>query len=54
MEQWIIEAKELAKNEAKEFVENMREVAITNHLDEVWFIEEVVNNIHKLKSSNSD
>lgn len=51
MEQWIVEAKDLAKNEAKEFVENMREVAFTNHLDDIWFIEEVVKNIHNIKEN---
>ena len=52
MEQWIKDAKELAKYEAETFVENMKYIASTNNLDDVWFIEEVVKNIHNMKENN--
>ena len=52
MEQWIKDAKELAKSEAEAFVENMKYIASANNLEEVWFIEEVVKNIHNIKENN--
>lgn len=52
MEQWIKDAKELAKSEAESFVENMKDIASANNLDEIWFIEEVVKNIHNIKENN--
>ena len=51
MEQWIKDAKELAKSEAEDFVENMKYIASANNLEEVWFIEEVVKNIHTIKEN---
>lgn len=52
MEQWIKDAKELAKSEAEAFVVNMKDVASANDLEEVWFIEEVIKNIHNIKENN--
>ncbi len=52
MEQWIKDAKELAKSEAEAFVENMKDIASANDLEEVWFIEEVIKNIHNIKENN--
>lgn len=52
MEQWIKDAKELAKSEAEAFVENMKDIASVNNLDEIWFIEEVIKNIHNMKENN--
>ena len=44
--------KELAKSEAEVFVENMKDIASTNNLDEIWLIEEVVKNIHNIKENH--
>lgn len=52
MEQWIIDAKNRAKIEAQEIIDNLKEIAFTESLDEVWFIEEVVKNIHNMKEDN--
>ena len=52
MEQWIKDAKELAKSEAETFVENMKYIASANDLEDVWFIEEVLKNIHNIKENN--
>lgn len=49
MEQWLINAKKRAKIEAQEIVDNLKKIAITESLDEIWFIEEVVKNIHNIK-----
>ena len=45
MEDWLKDAKELAKSEAEYFVKNLIDVANTNNLDAEWFVEEVVKNI---------
>ena len=50
MEDWLKDAKELAKSEAEYFVKNLIDVANTNNPDAEWFVEEVVNNIHKIWS----
>lgn len=52
MEQWIRDAKKLAKKQAQEFVDNLKEIASTENLDDVWFVEEVVKYIHVLKETN--
>lgn len=41
--------KKRAKIEAQEIVDNLKKIAITESLDEIWFIEEVVKNIHNIK-----
>lgn len=41
MEQWLKEAKELAKEKASEFVTNLVMIAEVYHLDKEWFIQEV-------------
>ena len=51
-EKWITEAKERAKEEAEQFVENMQYIAELEDIDEEWFIEEVVKNIHKIQKEN--
>lgn len=51
MEDWVREAKELARTEAGHIIDELRSVADENNLDRVWFIEEVVANINKLKKS---
>ena len=45
MEDWLKDAKELAKSEAEYIVKNLIDVANTNNLDAEWFVEEVVKNI---------
>ena len=49
MEDWLKNAKELAKFEAECFVKNLTDVADANDLDAEWFVEEVLKNIHKIK-----
>ncbi len=49
MEQWLKEAKEIAKSEAMNFVENMKSIADEKDLEPEWFLEEVVKNIHRIK-----
>lgn len=51
MEQWIADAKDRAKTEAECFVEDMKHIAEKENLDPVWFIEEVVKNIHTIKEN---
>lgn len=48
-EQWLIDVKRQAKDEAEYFVENMREIANELNIDPEWFIGEVVKNIHITK-----
>ena len=52
MEQWIADAKDRAKVEAQDIVDNLKEIAFTEHLDEIWFIDEVVKNIHVIKETS--
>ena len=52
IEQWLIEAKETAKIQAELFIEHMKRIADEENLEPVWFIEEVVMNIHKMKEEN--
>ena len=52
MEQWIKDAKDKAKTTAECFVEDMRRIAEEENLDHVWFVEEVVKNIHTIKENN--
>ena len=54
MEQWIIDAKNCAKQEAEDFVENLKYIAYRHDLDETWFVDEVVKNIHIIKDNNND
>ena len=54
MEQWLVDAKDRAKREAEEIVENLREIAFTESLDDEWFVEEVVKNIHRLKTQHDN
>ena len=49
MEKWLKEAKDLARKEADDFVEHMRDIADSIDVDDTWFIEEVVKNIHRNK-----
>ena len=48
-EQWLIEAKQTAKIQAELFIDHMKHIADEENLEPVWFIEEVVMNIHKMK-----
>lgn len=50
MEQWLKEAKDRAKVEAECFIECMRSIAEEENIDTIWFIDEVIKNIHNLKS----
>lgn len=52
MEQWLKDVKDRAKTEAECFVEDMKRIAEKENLDSVWFIEEVVKNIHTIKETN--
>jgi len=54
MEDWLKDAKELAKSEAEYIVKNLIDVANTNNLDAEWFVEEVVKNIHKIKDNPNE
>ena len=54
MEDWLKDAKELAKSEAEYFVESLIGIANTNNLDTEWFVAEVVKNIHKIKSNPNE
>ena len=54
MEDWLKDAKELAKSEAEYFVESLIGIAHTNNLDTEWFVAEVVKNIHKIKSNPNE
>lgn len=49
MDDWLVEAKERAKSEAKDFIENMNDIADELNIEPIWFIEEVVKNIQFLK-----
>ena len=50
MVDWLKDAKDTAKEEAESFIENMYEIADSKDLEREWFLEEVVKNIHKIKS----
>ena len=52
MDDWLVDVKERAKSEAKDFIENMNDIANRLNIEPIWFIEEVVKNIHQLKESN--
>ena len=52
MNDWLVDAKERAKSGAKDFIENMNDIANRLNIEPIWFIEEVVKNIHQLKGSN--
>lgn len=49
LEKWLKEAKEIAKQEAFNIVEEMFEIADSRHLDRFWFLTEVMSNIARLK-----
>ncbi len=49
MEDWIKVAKQRAKNLAETFLESARDAARDECVDEQWFIDEVIQNIHTLK-----
>ena len=51
-EQWLIEAKQTAKIQAELFIDHMKRIADEENLEPVWFIEEVVANIHRMKEEN--
>lgn len=51
-EQWMKDAKKLTKTRAKLIFDELKELATEHHLDEVWFIEEVLKNIHALKQKS--
>ena len=53
MEDWLKEVKGKAKEEAQDFVDSMYYVADKNDIDREWFLEEVVNNIHKIKNKHN-
>ena len=50
MEQWFKEAKDRAKVEAECFIDSMKSIAEEENIDPIWFIDEVIKNIHNLKS----
>lgn len=50
MVDWLKDAKDIAKEEAENFVENMYEIADSKDLEREWFLEEVVKNMHEIKS----
>ena len=52
MEEWLKQAKNRARVEAECFFEEMKEIADEENLEQEWFIEEVVKNIHLLKNDN--
>lgn len=52
MDSWLVDAKEQAKSEAEYFIKDMNDIANRLNIDPIWFIEEVVKNIHQLKESN--
>ena len=49
MERWLKDARNRAKDEAEFIIHSLKEIAATENLDEHWFIDEVVKNIHNLK-----
>ena len=49
MEDWIKVAKDRAKSEAECFIENMKDIAEEEEVEPIWFIEEVIKNVHNLK-----
>lgn len=53
MEQWLKDAKELARSEAKDFIKDMTDIASKYDLEPEWFIEEVVKNIHQIKNTDN-
>lgn len=42
-------AKDRVKSEAGCFIENMKDIAEEEKVDSIWFIEEVIKNVHNLK-----
>lgn len=52
MEQWLKDAKELARSEAEDFIRDMTNLACKYDLESEWFIEEVVKNIHQIKNAD--
>ncbi len=52
MEQWLKDAKELAHSEAEDFIKDMNDIASKYDLEQEWFIEEVVKNIHQIKNTD--
>lgn len=48
MDNWLVDAKERARLEAEDFIENINDVANRLNIEPIWFIEEVVKNIHNL------
>lgn len=49
MEKWIHEAKEQAKMRAKCFIEDCFEEADELQVERIWFLEEAIKNVHRLK-----
>lgn len=49
MDDWLIDAKDRAKSEAEDFIETMTDIANRLNIEPIWFIEEVVKNIHQLR-----
>ena len=49
-EDWLVNARALAKEEAVDFVEYLKHLADVNDLEEEWFIKEVVKNINALNN----
>lgn len=49
MDQWLKDAKNRAKDEAEYIIHSLKEIAATESIDERWFIDEVIKNIHNLK-----
>lgn len=51
-EQWLKDAKTLTKTRAKLIFDELAQLASEHHLEEVWFIEEVIKNIQSLKQKS--
>lgn len=51
MEQWVKEAKDRARTEAEFFINDMKLTAEEEDLEPIWFIDEVIKNIQRLKKT---
>lgn len=49
MEKWIKDAREQAKLRARWFVEDCFEEADERDIDRMWYLEEVIKDVHEIK-----
>lgn len=54
MEKWLIEAKDTARSEAEQILDNLRDIANRLCVDTDWFIDTVISDIRKLKNTDED